>query len=58
MFGKDVKRIIACIEHEDFYSAMEYAQLVKDNYTNKQKKYYEDIIKTVKCEGIIKLKIT
>lgn len=54
MFGKDVKRIMACIEHNDFYSAMEYAQLVEKNYTDKQKIYFQNIIKTVKREGYYK----
>ena len=34
MFDEDVNRIKVCLEHNDYYSAMEYAMLVKDNYKN------------------------
>lgn len=48
MFEKDVKRIKACINHKDYYSALEYAILVKDRYVNREKNYFEDIIKGIK----------
>lgn len=55
MFNKDIKRIISCIEHEDYYSAMEYANFVKNNYTGQEKNYFEGIIKSVKNEGYCKI---
>lgn len=51
MFSKDKKRIITCIEREDFYSALEYANLVKDKYTDREKLYFENIINYVKSGG-------
>ena len=48
MFEDDVRRINACIEHKDQYSAMEYAILVKEKYKDEKKDYIEDIIKYVK----------
>lgn len=55
MFKKDVERIIACIKHEDFYSAMEYAIFIKDKYNNKEKEYFENIIKSVKSGDFNKI---
>lgn len=37
MFEIDKKRIKACIEHDDYFSALEYAILVKDNYGKREK---------------------
>ena len=48
MFNEDVNRIKVCLEHNDYYSAMEYAMLVKDNYKNEERKYFEKVIKYVK----------
>lgn len=48
MFEKDLKRIRACVEYEDYYAAMKYASLVKDNYESREKSYLEDIIKYIK----------
>ena len=48
MFETDIERIKACILYEDYYSAMEYAILVKDKYENKEKEYFENVIKLVK----------
>lgn len=48
MFEKDVKRIEACIEYNDYYSAMEYAILVKEKYKDNKKRYFENIIEYVK----------
>ena len=48
MFEEDIKKIKACIEYNDYYSAMEYAILVKDNYKDNQKRCFENIIKYVK----------
>lgn len=48
MFNTDIRRIKACIDYKDYFSALEYALLVKDNYTDKNKHYFEDIIKYVK----------
>lgn len=48
MFEKDVKRIKACIDYKDYYSALEYAILVKDRYVDREKNYFEEIIKRIK----------
>lgn len=48
MFKIDLKRIKACIDHDDYFSALEYAILVKNNYTDKEKSFFEDIIKNLK----------
>lgn len=48
MFEIDKKRIKVCIEHDDYFSALEYAILVKNNYTNKERGFFEDIIKNVR----------
>lgn len=48
MFKEDMKMIKACIEHNDYYSAMEYAMLIKSNYKNNEKTYIENIIKMIK----------
>jgi hypothetical protein len=48
MFEEDVKKINACIERKDYYSAMEYAILVKEKYKDEKRKYFEDIIRYVK----------
>ena len=48
MFEEDVRRINACIEHKDYYSAMEYAILIKEKYKSVKKEYFEDIIRYVK----------
>ena len=48
MFEEDVKKINACIEHKDYYSAMEYSILVRNLYKNGERQYFESIIKYVK----------
>lgn len=48
MFEVDKRRIEACIEYKDYYSALEYSILVKDKYKNKEKNFFERIIKSVK----------
>ena len=44
----DKKRVKACIEYKDYYSAMEYSMLVKDIYNNKEKEFFERLIKLIK----------
>ena len=48
MFEIDKNRIKVCIEHDDYFSALEYAMLVKDNYKSKEKGYFGNIIKNIK----------
>lgn len=48
MFRIDVKRIKACIEHEDYYAALLYINLIIENYTNEQKAFFELIRKNIK----------
>ena len=48
MFEEDMKRINACIEHKDYYTAMEYAILVKEKYKSVKRDYFEDIIRYIK----------
>lgn len=47
MFEIDSRRIKACIEHKDYFSAVEYAILVKNNYLDKNKNFFENVIKYV-----------
>jgi len=48
MFKEDIKRIKACINYNDYYSALEYAILKKEKYKNNERKYLEIIIKFIK----------
>ena len=57
MFEEDVKRINACIEYKDYYSAMEYAMLVKEKYKDEKRDYFEDIIKHIKIGDYKSIKI-
>lgn len=58
MFEEDVRRINACIEHKDYYSAMEYAMLVKEKYKNVKRDYFEDIIRYIKKGDYEKIEYT
>ncbi len=55
MFEEDLKKIKACIEYEDYYSALEYAILIKDNYKNKEREYFENMIRNIKTGNIKEL---
>lgn len=55
MFEIDKKRIEACIEYKDYYSALEYSILVQDKYKNKEKNFFERIIKSVKSGEYYKI---
>ena len=48
MFEIDIRRIRACIDHKDYYSALQYAILVKDRYVKSEKECFEMIIKNIK----------
>ncbi len=48
MFENDIKRIKACIDHNDYFSALEYAIIVKDRYIKREKRYFERIIEKIK----------
>lgn len=48
MFEIDKKRIESCIEHKDYYSALEYAIFVKDNYVKEEKNFFEHTIRNIK----------
>ncbi len=48
MFEKDIKRIKACMEYKDYYSALQYASIMKENYKDKERVYLEEIIKDIK----------
>ena len=56
MFEEDMKKINACIEHKDYYSAMEYAIFVKEKYKDEKRDYFEDIIRYVKNGNYEKIK--
>ena len=56
MFEEDMKRINACIEHKDYYTAMEYAIMVKEKYKDEKREYFEDIIRYVKNGNYEKIK--
>ena len=58
MFEEDVRRINACIEHKDYYSAMEYAILVKEKYKDEKNDYFEDIIRYIKNGDYEKIEYT
>lgn len=47
-FKIDKKRVEACIEHNDYYSAMEYSNIAKDFYKNQYKMYFKNLIKLIK----------
>ena len=56
MFETDIKRINACLAYRDYYSALQYAILVKDRYVQREKEFFDKIIKSVK-NGCIKIKL-
>lgn len=58
MFEEDMKKINACIEHKDYYSAMEYAMLVKEKYKSVKRDYFEDIIRYIKNGDYEKIEYT
>ena len=58
MFEEDVKRINACIEYKDYYTAMEYAILVKEKYKSVKRDYFEDIIRYIKNGDYEKIEYT
>lgn len=55
MFEIDKKRIEACIKYKDYYSALEYAILVKDKYISNEKSFFERIIRYVKSGEYYKI---
>lgn len=55
MFIKDIERIRICILYNDYYSALEYAILVKDNYLE-ERKYFNYIISCIKTAKYEELK--
>lgn len=55
MFKKDIKRIKACIEHEDYYSALQYAILISKKYEKVEKEFFKNIIKNIKTGNYEKL---
>lgn len=56
MFNEDIKKIKSCIEYKDYYTAMEYALFVKENYKEEEKKMLNNIIKDIKNGEYEKLK--
>ena len=56
MTEKDIKMVKACIEHEDYYSAMKYSTLIKDAYEDERKHFFEQIISNVKSGNYEKIK--
>lgn len=58
MFEEDMKRINACIEHKDYYTAMEYAIMVKEKYKSVKRDYFEDIIRYIKNGDYEKIEYT
>ena len=58
MFEDDVKKINACIEYKDYYTAMEYAILVKEKYKSVKRDYFEDIIRYIKNGDYEKIEYT
>lgn len=55
MFEIDKRRIEACLEYKDYYSALEYAILVKDKYISNEKSFFEKIIIHVKSGEYYKI---
>ena len=43
-----MEKIKACIEHEDYYTAMEFSILIKDYYEDEKKECLEKLINNVK----------
>ncbi len=48
MFQIDRNRIKVCMDYDDYFSALEYAILVKELYKDREKSYFEEIIKEIK----------
>lgn len=55
MFEIDKRRIKACIEYKDYYSALQYAILIKENYIDTEKECLKNIIKNIKTGNYKKL---
>ncbi len=56
MFREDIKRIKVCIQYQDYYSALQYAILVKKNYKDKERIDLEHIITCIKKGEYDKIK--
>ncbi len=56
MFKLDIKRIKVCIEHNDYYSASIYIDLIIENYSNEKKSYFKSIQKKAKTGKYNELK--
>lgn len=48
MFNEDVKRIKACLYYKDYYSALQYAIIIKEKYKKEEKNFFEQIISAIK----------
>lgn len=57
MFNADKKRVKACIEYDDYYSALIYINLIIERYNNNEKIYFELIRKNIKSGKYQEIKI-
>lgn len=57
MFQIDRNRIKVCIDYDDYFSALEYAILVKELYKDREKSYFEEIIKKIKSGAYKKIRL-
>lgn len=55
MFEIDKRRIKACIEYRDYYSALQYAILISKKYEKVEKEFFKNIIKNIKRGNYEKL---
>lgn len=44
----DIKLLKACLEHEDYYSILEYITIIIEKYTENEKKFLNEITKNIK----------
>ena len=52
----DIKLLKACLEHEDYYSILEYITIIIEKYTGNEKEFLNEIIKNIKIGNYQKVK--
>lgn len=55
MLSKDKERIKICIKYKDYYSLLEYAQLIKKNYDKSEQEIFNNLIQCVKTANYEKI---
>lgn len=44
----DVRRLQSCLDHKDYYSMMEYINLIKEKYNQEEKEVFSNIVLLIK----------